>query len=58
VYGTFHHVSKKHLHLYLAEFDHRWNTRKSTDGERTVAGIKIFYESKQSRTTRTSTSGL
>jgi hypothetical protein len=40
VYGTFHSVSKKHLHLYLAEFDHRWNTRKSTDGERTVAGIK------------------
>jgi transposase-like protein len=40
VYGTFHSISKKHLHLYLAEFDHRWNTRKSTDGERTVAGIK------------------
>jgi len=40
VYGTFHSVSKKHLHLYLAEFDHRWNTRKNTDGERTVAGIK------------------
>jgi hypothetical protein len=40
VYGTFHSVSKKHLHLYLAEFDHRWNTRKDSDGERTVAGIK------------------
>jgi len=40
VYGTFHSVSKKHLHLYLAEFDHRWNTRKDTDGQRTVTGIK------------------
>lgn len=33
-------LSKKHLPLYLAEFDHRWNTRKDSDGERTVAGIK------------------
>lgn len=40
VYGTFHSISKKHLHLYLAEFDHRWNTRKETDGARTVTGIK------------------
>jgi transposase-like protein len=39
VIGTFHQVSKQHLHLYLAEFDHRWNHRKVTDGERTVAGI-------------------
>ena len=39
VYGTFHSVSKKHLPLYLAEFDHRWNTRKVSDGERTVAGL-------------------
>ena len=40
VYGTFHNISKKHLHLYLAEFDHRWNHRTVTDGERTVAGVK------------------
>lgn len=40
VYGTFHSVSQKHLHLYLAEFDHRWNTRKASDGERTVSGLK------------------
>ena len=38
--GTFHHVSQKYLPLYLAEFDHRWNTRRSTDGQRTVAGLK------------------
>ena len=39
--GTFHQVSKKHLPLYLAEFDHRYNHRKTTDGERTVEGIKL-----------------
>jgi transposase-like protein len=40
IIGTFHNVSKKHLPLYLAEFDHRWNHRKDTDGERTVAALK------------------
>lgn len=39
--GTFHQVSKKHLPLYLAEFDHRFNERDVTDGERTVSGIKL-----------------
>jgi hypothetical protein len=39
VIGTFHNISKKHLPLYLAEFDHRWNHRKVSDGERTVAGL-------------------
>ena len=39
VIGTFHHVSRKHLHLYLAEFDHRYNNRKVTDGERTVESL-------------------
>jgi transposase-like protein len=38
--GTFHQVSKKHLPLYLAEFDHRFNHRKNTDGERTIAALK------------------
>src|SRR5437868_417447 len=27
--GTYHHVSEKHLHRYLAEFDFRYNSRKS-----------------------------
>ncbi len=40
VMGTFHSVSEKHLPLYLAEFDHRWNLRNVTDGERTVQGLK------------------
>jgi transposase-like protein len=40
IVGTFHQVSKKHLPLYLAEFDHRFNHRKSTDGARTVSALK------------------
>ncbi|MGA3171192.1 MAG: IS1595 family transposase [Chthoniobacteraceae bacterium] len=40
IVGTFHNISKKHLPLYLAEFDHRWNHRKVSDGERTVAALK------------------
>lgn len=39
IIGTFHHVSKRHLPLYLAEFNHRYNQRDVTDGERTVAGL-------------------
>jgi transposase-like protein len=39
VVGTFHHVSKKHLPLYLAEFDHRYSNRKITDGERTIESL-------------------
>jgi len=40
IVGAFHHVSKHHLPLYLAEFDHRWNTRKDSDTERTNKGLK------------------
>ena len=41
IIGTFHQVSKKHLPLYLAEFDHRFNHRDVTDGERTVSALKM-----------------
>jgi hypothetical protein len=40
VVGTFHHVSEKHLPLYLAEFDHRHNFRFETDGKRTIEALK------------------
>ena len=40
VHGTFHHISKTHLHRYCDEFSFRWDERKVTDGERTVAAIK------------------
>ena len=39
--GTHHHVSAKHLPLYLAELDYKYNTRKATDGARTTAGIRL-----------------
>ncbi len=40
VHGTFHHVSKKHLHRYCDEFSFRWNHRKVDDGMRTEAAIR------------------
>jgi len=40
VHGTFHHVSKQHLHRYCDEFGFRWDHRKVTDGKRTVAAIR------------------
>lgn len=42
IIGTYHHVSKLHLHRYLSEFDFRFNNRKIKDGERTVEAIKGF----------------
>jgi transposase-like protein len=38
--GTFHHVSRKHLHRYVSEFEFRYNTRRMDDGERTVRAIR------------------
>lgn len=40
IYGTFHAVSKKHLHRYIDEFAFRWNTRKVNDGERITEAIR------------------
>jgi hypothetical protein len=40
VHGIFHHVSREHLGHYCDEFSFRWNHRKVTDGERTVAAIR------------------
>jgi hypothetical protein len=38
--GTFHNVSRKHLHRYAAEFNFRWNARKMDDGARTALAIR------------------
>jgi len=39
--GSFHSVSKEHLHRYCDEFSFRWNERKVTDAERTVKAISL-----------------
>ncbi len=40
IYGTYHHLSRKHLHRYCAEFSFRWDFRKITDAERTVHALQ------------------
>jgi transposase-like protein len=48
--GTHHHVSREHLHRYLAEFDFKYDTRKMDDPQRLqamvnrVAGRRLSYE--------------
>ncbi len=37
--GTHHQVSAKHLPLYLAELDYKYNTREETDGARTAIAV-------------------
>ena len=52
--GTHHQISRQHLHLYTAELDFKYNTRKSTDGQRTAEGIqriegkRLMYKPKAS----------
>lgn len=52
LYGTFHHVSEKHLQRYATEFDFRWNHRVKlgyNDVQRTevmlagIAGKRLMY---------------
>lgn len=49
VYGTHHSISEAHLERYLTEWDFKWNTRKSTDGERAtliakgIEGKRLTY---------------
>ena len=38
--ATFHNVSKRHLHRYLAKFEFRYNTRKVDDGARVALAIQ------------------
>jgi len=40
IYGTFHAVSEEHLHRYCAEFEFRYNTRKTDDTERVLLAVK------------------
>lgn len=38
--GAHHHWSKQHLHRYCAELSFRWEHRRETDWDRTVAAIR------------------
>jgi transposase-like protein len=40
IVGSFHHVSREHLHRYASEFQFRWNNRNITDGERMEVAIE------------------
>ena len=40
IVGSFHSVSRQHLGRYVDEFAYRYDRRKMTDGDRTVAAIK------------------
>lgn len=42
VYGSWHHVSREHLHRYANEFAFRWSHRKVTDGERMAALLPMI----------------
>ncbi|HET8777964.1 MAG TPA: hypothetical protein VFN76_09925 [Candidatus Limnocylindria bacterium] len=38
--GTYHNVSRKHLHRYVSEREFVYNHRTVDDGERTALAIK------------------
>lgn len=42
VIGTYHHWSAAHLHRYLAEFDLRYSTKDSSDGDRANVILKAM----------------
>lgn len=41
--GIYHHVGEQHLHRYLSEFDFRYNHRRITDGQRSIALIRRIH---------------
>ena len=55
VHGVYHHVSRHHLHRYLAEFDFRYNSRDVSDADRALAalvgvdGKRLMYRDSLSR---------
>src|SRR5207248_1120264 len=63
IFGTYHHVSPKHLKRYLCEFDFRYNERTAlnvSDAERAekaiagVVGKRVTYQRTTGRHTTTS----
>lgn len=39
--GTYHAVSREHLHRYMSQFEFAHNTRRMTDGDRAVALLRM-----------------
>ncbi len=50
VMGSFHHISRRHMHRYVNEFSYRWNERKTSDADRTAkaiaqaGGARLMYQ--------------
>ena len=42
ILGSFHHISKQHMHRYLGEFDYRWNNREESTDTQVSQAIKGF----------------
>lgn len=40
IHGTFHHISREHMHRYCNEFAFRWNGRKISDTERRDTAVR------------------
>lgn len=40
--GTYHHVSPRHLHCYLDEFNFRYNARSANDAVRNLSALKAI----------------
>lgn len=41
IVGSFHHVSREHLHRYAVEFEFRWNHRRLNDGQRMEVALEM-----------------
>ena len=39
IHGSFHHVSRKHLHRYANEFSFRWSHKTESDADRAIKAI-------------------
>jgi len=40
--GSFHSVSKQHLHRNCSEFSYRWNERRTSDADRTTKALMLI----------------
>jgi ISXO2-like transposase domain len=55
--GTYQHCKEKHLHRYLAEFDHRYNNRVALGIDDAARATKTLVGAKGKRLTYRTTAG-